>query len=103
MIRTFMSGCTFLFDPKVSIARSSIVAPSSIVHEVIRTISSLPFFFFFLKVFLRKDFEHKKRKLSQNQPTKQKKENKKQQRQQFFSAQTLLREGKLFILRFLSI
>ena len=93
-----MSGCTFLFDPKVSIARSSIVAPSSIVQKVIRTISSLPFFFF-----LRKDFEHKKRKLSQNQPTKQKQVNKKQQRQQFFCAQTLLREGKLFILRFLSI
>ena len=94
-----MSGCTFLFDPKVSIARSSIVAPSSIVQKVIRTISILPFFFFFL----RKDFEHKNRKLSQNQPTKQKQVNKKQQRQQFFCAQTLLRKGKLFILRFLSI
>ena len=87
-----MSGCTFLFDPKVSIVRSSIV------NEVIRTISSLPIYFFFL----RKDFEHKKRKLSQNQPTKQQ-VNKKQQRQQFFCPQTLLRGGKLFILRFFSI
>ena len=56
----------------------------------------------FIYFFLRKDFEHKKRKLSQNQPTKQQ-VNKKQRRQQFFCPQTLLRGGKLFILRFFSI
>ena len=59
--------------------------------------------FFFLFVFLRKDFEHKKRKSSQNQPTKQKQVNKEQQRQQFFCVQTLLREGKLFFYGFFSI
>ena len=57
----------------------------------------------FIYFFLRKDFEHKKRKLNQNQPTKQKQVNKKQQRQQFFCPQTLLRGEKLFILHFFSI
>ena len=65
---------------------------SSIVNEVIRTISS-QFIFFYENAQIRKS--------NQNQLTKQKQANKKQQRQQVFArAQKFLRGWKSFILCF---
>ena len=73
-----MSG---LVKNKFSIGGLKGVHFSSILFEVIRTISSLFFLLFF---FYKKILNAQKYKLSQNQLTKQKQANKKQQRQQFF-------------------
>ena len=68
---------------------------SSIVNKVIRTISSLFIFF------LRKYFERKKRKSSQNQPTKQKQVNK-NNKDNNFSCRNTSKRVKIICLAFLT-
>ena len=71
---------------------------SSIVYEVIRTISSL-FMFLFFVFFYEKILSAQKHVTSKNQLTKQKQGNTKQQRQQYFARTKTSKRAKIVCLR----